>query len=297
MEHTGGYRNERIEEWMEQQEVSSDESYNACCDSQSVKRRKARYVLYKQLVLEEIEKRCQKYEDKLLPEEKEAIEEVKEKFLRGNYGNIHVSYNFVGTFYTPLTIILSLLYPRVLFPILLPMSYLIYWMICIMRLKDMRNACIIYTSFTICILLILLTGLLWIDIFNVLFCFPFVFSIILLVELIMLATSIVFCYGFKYLCSHGVLHYRFQISLIEIGMVKVQNPLYYSNNAMNNVIITANTEPISRTIRHAPFRRLYSRPILNIFHNMDISSYDFGEINGQLVTQDGITSYNTYSHL
>ena len=70
MEHTGGYRNERIEEWMEQQEVISD----ACCDPQSIKRRRARYVLYKQLVLEEIEKRCQKYEDKLLPEEKEAIE-------------------------------------------------------------------------------------------------------------------------------------------------------------------------------------------------------------------------------
>uniref|UniRef100_A0A1X7U8W5 Uncharacterized protein n=1 Tax=Amphimedon queenslandica TaxID=400682 RepID=A0A1X7U8W5_AMPQE len=295
MEHAGGYRNERIEEWMEQQEVSSDASFNACCDPQSVKRRKARYVLYKQLVLEEIDKRCRKYEDDLLPEEKEAIEEVKEKFSRGNYGNIHVSYNFVGTFYTPLTIILSLIYPRVLFPILFPMSYLIYWMICIMRLKDNGNACKIYTSFIICILLILFTGILFIDIFNVLFCFPFVFSISLLVELIMLATSIVFCYGFKYLFSHGVLHYRFQISLIEIGMIKIQNPLY--NNAMNNVIITANTESISRTIRHAPFRRLYSRPILKIFHSMDISSYDFGEINGQLVTQDGINSYITYSHL
>uniref|UniRef100_A0A1X7U8W0 Uncharacterized protein n=1 Tax=Amphimedon queenslandica TaxID=400682 RepID=A0A1X7U8W0_AMPQE len=75
MEHTGGYRNERIEEWMEQQEVSSFESFCGCCDPQTVKRRRARYVLFKQLVLEEIEKRSRKYEDKLLPEEKEAIEE------------------------------------------------------------------------------------------------------------------------------------------------------------------------------------------------------------------------------
>ena len=285
MEHTGGYRNERIEEWMEQQEVSSDASFNACCDPQSVKRRRARYVLFKQLVLEEIEKQSQKYEDNLLPEEKEAIEEVKEIFSRGNYCKIQVSYNFVGTFYTPLTIILSLIYPRVLFPILLPVSYLTYWMISIMRLKDQSNACIIYTLFIIGLLL--LTVCLWIDIFNVLFCFPFIFSIFLLVELTMLAVSIVFCYGFKYLSSYGVLHYRFQISLIGI------ENLYNSNNAINNVIV-CNTESISRTIRHAPFRRLYSRPILNIFHNMDISSYDFGEINGQLVTQDGINSYNQY---
>uniref|UniRef100_A0A1X7U7Z4 Uncharacterized protein n=1 Tax=Amphimedon queenslandica TaxID=400682 RepID=A0A1X7U7Z4_AMPQE len=291
MEHAGGYRDERIEEWMEQQEVGSFESFCGCCDPQSVKRRKARYVLFKQLVLEEIEKRCRKYEDKLLPKEKEAIEEAKEIFSRGNYSRIYVSYNFVGTFYTPLTMILSLIYPRVLFPILLPMSFITYWMICIMRMKDKDYACVIYTSFIIYILLILFTGcLLIIDVFNVLFCFPFIFSIILLVELTMLATSIVFRYGFKYLSSHGVLHYRFQILLIG-----AEN-LYNSNNAMNNVII-ANTESISRTIHHAPFQRLYSRPILDIIQDMDISSYDFGEINGQLVTQDGINSYNRYCYL
>ena len=109
MEHTGGYRNERIEEWMEQQEVSSFESFCGCGDPQTVKRRRARYVLFKQLVLEEIEKRCQKYEANLLPEEKEAIEEVKEKFSRGNYCCIYVPHSFVGTFYTPFSILLSLI--------------------------------------------------------------------------------------------------------------------------------------------------------------------------------------------
>ena len=272
MEHTGGYRNERIEEWMEKQEVSSDASFNACCDPQSVKRRKARYVLYKQLVLEEIEKQSQKYEDKLLPEEKEAIEEVKEKFSRGNYRRIYVSYNFMGTFYTPLTIILSLLYPRVLFPIFFPMSYITYWVIHVLRLKDKRYAS--WINALLIILLLLALSYILFDIPNALLLIPFVLLILLLVELTMLAVSIVFCYGFKYLSSYGVLHYRFQIFL---------------NEEYSGV-------PMSYTIRHAPFQRLYSRPILNIFQDMDISSYDFGEINGQLVTQDGINSYNQYYH-
>ena len=272
MEHTGGYRNERIEEWMEQQEVSSCESFCGCCDPQSIKRRRARYVLFKQLVLEEIEKRCQKYEDKLLPEEKKAIEEVKEKFSRGNYRKIYVSYNFVGMFYTPLTIILSLLYPRVLFLILFPVSYITYWMIGILQVKDKCYASYINATFFF-FLLIMLSYILF-DIPNALLFIPFVLLIFLLVVLTMLAVSIVFCYGFKYLSSYGVLYYRFQISLLE----------EYSG------------VPMSYTIRHAPFQRLYSRPILNIFQDMDISSYNFGEINGQLVTQDGINSYNQYYH-
>ena len=293
MEHTGGYRNERIEEWMEQQEVISD----LCCDPQSIKRRRARYILFKQLVLEEIDKRSQKYEDNLLPEEKEAIEEAKRIFSRGNYSRILVSYNFVGTFYTPLTLILSFFCVRLLFPILLPVSYLTYWMIGIMRLKDKRNA--FYTNATLTICVVLLFGCLWIDIFNVLFCFPFVFSIILLVELLMLATSIVFCYGFKYLFSHGVLHYRFKIALIEeeykyvntysSGCCKPAVPPTYM---LKNMPYT-----ISNTIRHAPFRRLYSRPILDMFQDMEISTYNFGEIKGQLVTQDGIDNYNRYYKL
>uniref|UniRef100_A0A1X7U8A7 Transmembrane protein n=1 Tax=Amphimedon queenslandica TaxID=400682 RepID=A0A1X7U8A7_AMPQE len=291
MEHTGGYCNERIEEWMEQQEVSSD----LCCDPQSIKRRRARYVLYKQLVLEEIEKRCQKYEDKLLPKEKEAIEEAKEIFSRGNYSRIQVSYNFVGTFYTPLTLMLSLFYVRIWFPILFPISYLTYWMIGIIRLKDKRNACYTNTSLIICV--VLLSSCLWLDIFNVLFCFPFVFSIFLFVELIMLATSIVFCYGFKYFSSHGVLHYRFQISLIEEEYQYVDT--YSSGCCKPAVPPMLKNMPftVSNTIRHAPFRRLYSRPILNIFDNMEISTYNFGEIKGQLVTQDGIDSYNRYYSL
>ena len=271
MEHTGGYRNERIEEWMEQQEVSSDASFNACCDPQSVKRRKARYVLFKQLVLEEIEKRYQKYEDKLLPEEKEAIEEVKKKFSRGNYSRIP-AYNSVGTFYTPLSMILSLIYPRVLFPKLFPVSYLT--IISVLRLKDKHNAFYINTL-AIFLLLILATSCLWIDIFTVLLVFPFILLIFLLVELTMLAVSIVFCYGFKYLSSYGVLHYRFKIYLID----------KYSSIS------------VSYTIRRAPFQRLYSRPILDIFKDMEISTYNFGEINGQLVTQDGINSYNWYYSL
>ena len=272
MEHTGGYRNERIEEWMEQQEVSSFESFCGCCDPQSVKRRRARYVLFKQLVLEEIKKRCQKYEDKLLPEEKEAIEKVKEKFSRGNYNRIYVSYNFLGTFYTPLTIILSLLYPRLLFPMLFPVSYMTYLVIHALRLKDKRYAS--WINALLIIILLLLALICIFDIPYVLLIIPFVLLICLFVELTVLAISIVFCYGFYFISSYGVLHYRFQISLIDKYSVV----------------------PTSYTICHAPFQRLYSRPILNIFQDMDISSYNFGEINGQLVTQDGINSYNRYYH-
>ncbi|XP_019855637.1 PREDICTED: uncharacterized protein LOC109584368 [Amphimedon queenslandica] len=255
MEHIGGYRNERIEEWMEQQEVSSFESFCGCCDPQTVKRRRARYVLFKQLVLEEIEKRSRKYEDKLLPEEKEAIEEVKEKFSRGNYSKIKVSRNHVGTFYTPITLILSTIHPGEMLPLLFPTCYTLYWTIKTLRMQDQSCACLMYTLL------------------------PITLFLMVFVELALLAISIVFCYGFYFLSSYGVLHYTFQISLIEqdFGIFK-----------------KAHKDTVRRTIRHAPFRRLYSRPIFNIFQDMEIVTYDFGEINGQLVTQDGINSYNRY---
>ena len=269
MEYTGGYRNERIEEWMEQQEVSSCDSFCACCDPQSIKRRRARYVLFKQLALEEIEKRCQKYEDKLLPEEKEAIEEVKKKFSRGNYYNIQV-YDGVGTFYAPVSIILSRIYS---FPLLFPVSYLTYWIIGVLRLKYKHNA--FYINILAIFLLILAISCLWTDIFTVLLVFPFIL-LFLLIELALLAISIIFCYGFYFLSSHGVLHYRFIICLRFTISKKPRE------------------DRVIRTIRHAPFRRLYSRPIRNIFYDMNIRDYDFGEINGQLVTQDGINSYNRY---
>ena len=237
MEHTGGYRNERIEEWMEQQEVSSFESFNACCDPQTVKRRRARYVLYKQLVLEEIEKRYQKYEDKLLPEEKEAIEEVKEKFSRGNYSRVKVTHDHVGTFYTPITIILSIIHPGMLLPALFPTCYTLYWTISTLRMKDQHCACFMYTILAITLFLMVLGGGILVDIIDVLF-FSFVSLICLLIELALLAVSIVFCYGFYFLSSHGVLHYRFQISLIEQKFA---------------VLKKSHEDTVRRTIRHAPF--------------------------------------------
>ena len=279
MEYTGGYRNERIEEWMEQQEVSSCNLFCACCDPQSIKRRKARFVLYKQLVLEEIEKRYQKYEDKLLPEEKEAIEEAKEIFSRGNYSRVKVTRNDVGTFYTPSTMILSIIHPGMLLLAFFPTCYTLYWTIYTFRMKDQRCACLMYTLFPICLFLMMLNGGILVDIVGVL-AFSFMSLIFLLIELALLAVSIVFCYGFYFLSSYGALHYRFQISLIEQEFtVSIKMPHKYT---------------VSRTIRHAPFRRLYSQPILNIFKHMNIYTYDFGEINGQLVTQDGINSYNRY---
>ena len=163
-----------------------------------------------------------------------------------------------------------------LFRILLPVSYVMYWMIGEMRMKDKRMACISYTSIILCILF--LTNCLFVDICNIL-CFPFIFSTILLLELALLAISIVFCYGFYFLSHCGVLHYTFRISLIEQESGSFKKP-----HEVN----------VTRRIRHAPFRRLYSRPIFNIFQDMAISTYDFGEINGQLVTQDGINSYNRY---
>ena len=273
MEYTGGYRNERIEEWMEQQEVSSYELFCGCCDPQSVKRRKARYVVYKQLVLEEIEKRCQKYEDKLLPEEKEAIEEVKEKFSRGNYCNIEVTLSSMGTFYTPVSLILYLISPEWLLFILFPRVCVIYYIISELKLKDDHRACSTYTvmipSLLYCLLLLPFLG----DIFYI-FVIPLSFILPSLIELTMLAASIVFCYGFYFLSHYGFFHYRFRIYLVQRKFDK-QDVIY-------------------RTICHGPFRRIYSQPIRNIFKDMSISTYDFGEINGQLVTQDGINNYNRY---
>ena len=190
--------------------------------------------------------------------------------------------------------ILSLIYPRVLFPMLFPVSYLTYWIISVLRLKDKRNAFYINTL-AIFLLLILPTSCLWIDIYNVLLVFPFILLIFLLVELTMLAVSIVFCYGFKFLSSYGVLHYRFQISLIEEEYREVHYSFCccpFVNRIPKNI-----PDSISHKIRHAPFQRLYNRPILDIFKDMEISTYNFGEINGQLVTQDGINSYNLYYSL
>ena len=225
MEHT----EERIEEWMERQEVSSIESFCGCCDPQLVKRRRARYVLYKQLVLEEIEKCCQKYEDKLLPEEKEAIEEVKEKFSRGNYSNIQAMQHIVGTFYHPVSL-LSLIYPRALLYILFPRAYTIYHIIGVLTLKDQQS--VTHTGMIIRLVCCLFMFP-FIDILHFLFMIPLFFIFLSLMELTMLAASIIFCYGFYFLSRYGVTNYPLKICLVREFDDEPDN--------------------ICHTIRHAPF--------------------------------------------
>lgn len=275
MEYT---RSLRIEEWMDQQEIGSDELVCACNDHQAIKRRKARYVLFKQLALEEIDKRCQKYNDDLLPGEKQAIEQAKELFSRGNYCAILVEYNFLGTFYTPLTFLAIFINPQLLLPIMFPFSYLIYMLISSIRAKDSRKA--LYNYFAAAMGFVFLPIALM-DIVYITLFFPLFFIIILLFELLMIVSSFICLYGFCFLSRYGVLHYRFKIS-----MLKHQYSYWTTKPPPFNFV--------SDTIHHVPFRRLYRRPVLKIFHDMNVEYYGFGEINGQVVTQDGINCYNRY---
>ena len=271
-------RSLRIEEWMDQQEIGSDELICACNDHQAIKRRKARYVLFKQLALEEIDKRCQKYKDDLLPGEKQAIEQAKELFSRGNYCAILVEYNFLGTFYTPLTF-LAFINPQLLLQIMLPFSYITYLLISSIRAKDSRKA--LYNYFAVAMGFIFLPFALM-DIVYITLFFPFVLIMLLLIELLMIVSSFICLYGFCFLSRYGVLHYRFKISMFE-------RQYMYTWTARPPASVF-----VRDTIHHVPFRRLYRRPVLKIFHDMNVECYGFGEINGQVVTQDGINCYNRY---
>ena len=270
-----------VEDWMSQQTVECWDICGACCRTETAKRRKGRCVLFKRLALQEIDRRYNMYENIMLPEEKEAVQQVKKKFMNGLYRSIF-AFDYVGTFYLPFSPIFHLLpYAyMLLFPATQVLARLFCQRVCG---KDQIRVCFWLPLFIyiICFWPFLLIGEL-----VIMFLF---YPLILIFELLLMLCSFLCYFGVYCLKNKGVFKYSFKVTLI-LAMASASRAT--GVDSANIVTLTLSDVASSVSIDHYPFRRVVRpHPITKIFKDMDMDTYNFGDIDGLEVTDQDIEQY------
>ena len=255
---------------MSQQTVDCLDVCGACCRKETAKRRKGRCMLFKRFALQEIDRRYNMYEDIMLPEEKEAVQQVKEKFTNGLYRSI-CAFDYVGTFYSPISPTFHLL----------PYAYMLFCG------KDQTSVCcwLPFFIYIICFWYCLLLS----DIVIMLLFYP----VILIFELLLMLCSFLCHFGVNRLKNKGVFVYSFNVRLFSaVASDSSSSPSIDGDVTTNTLTLTSQDVECSVSIDHFPFRRvLRQHPITKIFKDMDMDTYNFGDIDGLEVTDQDIERY------
>ena len=91
------------------QPVSIFEWFKAGCSSKRVRRKYARRALFKRFTVEELERRYQKHMFSLRPEEDQAVRQTIDQFKKCWYTAI-LAFEWIGTFYSPVSPLLTLFF-------------------------------------------------------------------------------------------------------------------------------------------------------------------------------------------
>ncbi len=244
-----------------------------------------REVLFKKMALEELDRRYKKHEGSLLPEEREAVEQVIERFRNGAYRRISFKQS-VGTFYLPFSLLFTALLDA--FKLFFPTTQYLALNQCIeLCKKDQRPSWYMSSFFRLCV--VVSFGVIGFVIMDIIFMLIF-YPLVVLVELVLLLCSFLLCYGFYMLDKKGVFVYSFHVNLVIAQACATR----WYGDATYVVGLSQQDLATKVAITHAPLRRiLCTQPLAKIFKDMDMETYTFGTLEGRQVAQEDVTRYGT----
>ena len=211
----------------------------------AVEDQESRVLLFQKSALEELNYRYKRYEGIMLLEEKQAMQQVMEKFQNGLYISITLTQS-IGTFYSPVSLVFTLLRfgCRLLFPA--TQSWM-RWVGFVPRRQNLRL--IFFCLFILFDIIIMLV----------------VYPLLLIIELVLILCSFIFCYGLFMLYKYGMFVYSFKVYLVTDARNQrnFTTPFQFTEK-----VLAANV-----SITRAPLKRiLCTQPVAKMFKDMNITS-------------------------
>ena len=260
-----------MDDWMNQQPVSWYQRLLACCNSKQVRRRYARQAFFKRLTLDELERRYQKHQARLRPEEDQAVRQTIEKFKQGWYIGVEM-YNSIETFYSPVCPLVTYLLCLVrIFQLHFVFFPLTSYMIRSFCRKDNSRVCFAYAMIPFYPLLLSLDIIYLLTIVSLLM---LILVVLILVEIAFLIGGL--CkFGLKRLRTLGVFAYNCELKLV---IAEGSAFCFYGFGYRYVYLIRSDKGAELKLPRASLCRTLFNNPIDNIFKNLDWDKYSYGDI-------------------